>query len=410
MPFGFRADLHERAGADIEATAADAIDLHLDLLAHHYWLSENVPKKCEYLVRAGDAAKANYANEAAIDYLERAAPLLEAAERWRVTRGRRRGARGDRRLAGRREHVSRRRRARGGCGRRRRGRMGAHVARRPRAQARRIRQRVTLARDGAAALRGIGGQGRPRARAPDLGHGRGHPRRLRDREGEARGEPGDPTCSSETPPARARCSRTSASWRSTRRTTSARRRSTEEGLALRIEAGDKGAIAISQMNLGNVLLLQGRAEEARACHEESLQASARDRRPVDDRARRAQPRHPHAGGRRLRRDSRAVRERARRRSATTATSGRSRSSSRTSPCSRCSSTSRRSRFASAARALPCARRRARRAEPADQEELDAQLAPAREALGERADALWEAGRMGGLDEAIRTALRLCERR
>ena len=47
---------------------------------------------------------------------------------------------------------------------------------------------------------------------------------------------------------------------------------------------------------------------------------------------------------------------------------------------------------------------------ADQEELDAQLAPAREALGERADALWEAGRLGGLEEAIRTALRLCERR
>jgi tetratricopeptide (TPR) repeat protein len=47
---------------------------------------------------------------------------------------------------------------------------------------------------------------------------------------------------------------------------------------------------------------------------------------------------------------------------------------------------------------------------ADQKELDAQLAPAREALGERAEALWEAGRHGGLDDAIRTALRLCERR
>ena len=48
--------------------------------------------------------------------------------------------------------------------------------------------------------------------------------------------------------------------------------------------------------------------------------------------------------------------------------------------------------------------------PADQDELDTQLAPAREALGDRADAVKEAGRLGGLDDAIRTALRLCERR
>ena len=47
---------------------------------------------------------------------------------------------------------------------------------------------------------------------------------------------------------------------------------------------------------------------------------------------------------------------------------------------------------------------------ADQEELDGQLAPARESLGARADALWEAGRLGGLDDAISAALRLCERR
>ena len=86
MPFSFRAMLHERVGADLEATAPEAIELNLDLLAHHYWLSENADKKREYLVRAGESAKANYANEAAIDYLERAAPLLEPAERWRVMR------------------------------------------------------------------------------------------------------------------------------------------------------------------------------------------------------------------------------------------------------------------------------------------------------------------------------------
>ena len=53
-----------------------SIGLQLDLLAHHYWLSENQEKKREYLVRAGEAAEASYANAAAIDYLERAAPLV----------------------------------------------------------------------------------------------------------------------------------------------------------------------------------------------------------------------------------------------------------------------------------------------------------------------------------------------
>jgi tetratricopeptide (TPR) repeat protein len=44
----------------------------------------------------------------------------------------------------------------------------------------------------------------------------------------------------------------------------------EEGLALRRRSADKGAIAISLTNLGNVLLLLGRKEEALACQEESL--------------------------------------------------------------------------------------------------------------------------------------------
>ena len=73
--------LHERVGRYIEATEADAIDRHLDLLAHHYWRSDNLPKKREYLGRAGDAAQASYANRAAIDYFERLAPLVEQGER-----------------------------------------------------------------------------------------------------------------------------------------------------------------------------------------------------------------------------------------------------------------------------------------------------------------------------------------
>ena len=41
-------------------------------------------KKRDYLRRAGDAAQANYANTAAIDYFERARPLLASADGWHV--------------------------------------------------------------------------------------------------------------------------------------------------------------------------------------------------------------------------------------------------------------------------------------------------------------------------------------
>ena len=81
MPFALRSMLHERCGRFIEATEPDAIERNLDLLAHHYWHSENLPKKREYLGRAGDAAQASYANPAAIDYFERLAPLVEQGAR-----------------------------------------------------------------------------------------------------------------------------------------------------------------------------------------------------------------------------------------------------------------------------------------------------------------------------------------
>ena len=81
IPFAIRAQLHEHVGDYIERTEADAIGLQLDLLAHHYWNSENLEKKREYLVRAGEAAETTYANAAAIDYLERAAPLVGEGER-----------------------------------------------------------------------------------------------------------------------------------------------------------------------------------------------------------------------------------------------------------------------------------------------------------------------------------------
>ena len=77
MPFAFRSMLHDRVGGYIENVEADAIERNVDLLAHHYWHSANLPKKREYLGRAGEAAQRSYSNAAAIDYFERLAPLVE---------------------------------------------------------------------------------------------------------------------------------------------------------------------------------------------------------------------------------------------------------------------------------------------------------------------------------------------
>jgi len=84
LPFGFRSMLHERVGDYIEETEGDAIDRNLDVLAHHYWHSENRDKKREYLGRAGVAAQAAYANAVAIDYFERLVPLLSKGSRLDV--------------------------------------------------------------------------------------------------------------------------------------------------------------------------------------------------------------------------------------------------------------------------------------------------------------------------------------
>ena len=83
LPYALRATLHARAGRYLELEAGE-IELRLDLLAHHYWLSDDGDKKLEYLRRAAEASQAAYANPAAIDYYERLAPLLPGAERVAV--------------------------------------------------------------------------------------------------------------------------------------------------------------------------------------------------------------------------------------------------------------------------------------------------------------------------------------
>ena len=84
LPFAFRSMLHERVGGFIELNEPDSIERNPALLAHHFWHSENLRKKREYLRRAGDAAQAAYANAAAIEHFERLAPLVEEGERVEV--------------------------------------------------------------------------------------------------------------------------------------------------------------------------------------------------------------------------------------------------------------------------------------------------------------------------------------
>jgi len=76
-----RTMLHEQAGRYIERTYPENLDQYVDLLAYHYGLGQDVEKKREYLRKAGQAAQADYANEAAIDYYRRLLPLLPEEER-----------------------------------------------------------------------------------------------------------------------------------------------------------------------------------------------------------------------------------------------------------------------------------------------------------------------------------------
>lgn len=79
LPYATRATIHEQIGQYLERSSAGRDQL-VDLLAFHYDRSENLPKRREYLLRAGVAAQAIYANEAAIDYFQRLLALPPAEE------------------------------------------------------------------------------------------------------------------------------------------------------------------------------------------------------------------------------------------------------------------------------------------------------------------------------------------
>ena len=78
MPFSTRSMLHDMVGRYMEQAYADTLDQYIDLLAYHFEYSENEAKKREYLLKAGEAAQADYNNTVAINYFERVLPLLTA--------------------------------------------------------------------------------------------------------------------------------------------------------------------------------------------------------------------------------------------------------------------------------------------------------------------------------------------
>ena len=80
LPHATRAKLHNEIGLLLERLHVDALAQQVDLLAFHFDRSLNTAKKQEYLCKAGDVAQAQYANEAAISYFERALPLLSEAD------------------------------------------------------------------------------------------------------------------------------------------------------------------------------------------------------------------------------------------------------------------------------------------------------------------------------------------
>ena len=220
LPFATRAMLHDRTGDYIEATEADTIDQQLDLLAYHYWRSQNTDKKRHYLVRAGKAAQASYANAAAIDYYERVAPLLARARAHRRAAQPRQGHRADGRLA-----ACRGRRARGLAGRRadrRRPRPGA-LRDRPRrggATAGTVRRGGVVAGVGGRRLRRRRRRGWGRAGPPPRRHPRRATGRLRRRPSSATRGAWRSANGSTTRRASAACSPTSAWSPSTAVTTS----------------------------------------------------------------------------------------------------------------------------------------------------------------------------------------------
>ena len=406
MPFAIRATLHEQVGGYIEETEADAIERNLDLLAHHYWLSENVPKKREYLVRAGESAQANYANETAIDYFERAAPLLEGRDRWSVTRrlGEALEVSGDwpRAEATYRDALALAEENDGVSDTGWSETSLAELARK-RGDFDEAARWLDAAQEQFEAADDRLGFGRVlhiRGVVANVRGERAAARKNMEASLEIRREAGDQVAMGALYSNLAIVAEYEGDYE----------RSCElheEGLALRVEAGDTAGIAVSQMNLGVMLQRLGRMDEGRARQEESLQL----RREIGDPRMIALGEHNLGILTRTQGDYPATRK---------LFAGALRVQSDQGDkwalpfmledvavlATFLGEPELALRLAGAGAALREETRAPRGS--ADQEELDSQLAPARAALGADGDAAWEAGRIGGLDRAVREALAFCE--
>lgn len=80
LAFAMRTVLHECIGSYIERSYGDGIAQYLDILAHHYGRSNNAAKQQLYYRLAGNAARATYANRAAIEYYRRLLELVPETE------------------------------------------------------------------------------------------------------------------------------------------------------------------------------------------------------------------------------------------------------------------------------------------------------------------------------------------
>jgi tetratricopeptide (TPR) repeat protein len=76
QPYASRAELHGHFGYFLEREFSEELDRNVDLLAHHFDKSQELEKRITYLLKAGEQAQAEYANDAAISYYERLVPLL----------------------------------------------------------------------------------------------------------------------------------------------------------------------------------------------------------------------------------------------------------------------------------------------------------------------------------------------
>jgi len=84
LTYEMREALHERVGEFVEAAYPDRLVQFVDVLAHHYGLTRRVDKQRRWFRAAGDAAKAAFANEAAVEYYQRLLPLLPEDETGEV--------------------------------------------------------------------------------------------------------------------------------------------------------------------------------------------------------------------------------------------------------------------------------------------------------------------------------------